>query len=421
MSNRNETLWTKNFTCITLATVLSIIGGEVMNLPLSLLVFENTQSTMLSAIVLICGFLPDVLLSVFVAPFIDQGKKKRWIVGLDLLMMSVYLIMGIWISNYEFQYLVYVVLSLTLGTISVFYRLAYSAWYPDLIPVGFEQKGYAISGTIYPLVTIVMSPVATFLYEKISMSKLFFMVAAISCISVLIESQVQEEKPENSPKGCSKEKDKNFQYTIHQYKQDIKEGFTYLKKEKGIRNIYTYMAIMSGTSEGTAIAIQAYYQTNPLLSVTMLGFLKSAEMVGRVLSGMFQYRFEIPAKKRYGLTKFVYITYQIADMILLFTTYPCMLVNRFVCGGLGTTSATVRETAVQSYLPGKIRARVNALFSAIFSIGSIAFQVFAGILGEIIPYRTVILIMGIISLAAVWILIVRPSDENRKVYEAVRE
>lgn len=30
--------------------------------------------------------------------------------------------------------------------ISVFYRLAYSAWYPDLIPVGFEQKGYAVSG-----------------------------------------------------------------------------------------------------------------------------------------------------------------------------------------------------------------------------------------------------------------------------------
>ena len=47
------TLWTKNFTCITLSTFLSIIGGEVITLPLSLLVFEQTQSTMLSAIILI--------------------------------------------------------------------------------------------------------------------------------------------------------------------------------------------------------------------------------------------------------------------------------------------------------------------------------------------------------------------------------
>ena len=415
MSNYKQTLWTKNFTCITSATVLSIIGGEVMNLPLSLMVFENTQSTMLSAIVLICGFLPDVLLSVLVAPFIDKGKKKRWIVGLDVLMLMGYLFMGFWVSSHQFQYLLYVALSLTMGTISVFYRLAYGAWYPDLIPVGFEQKGYAISSTIYPLITIVMSPVATFLYEKVSMSNLFFIVAAISGISILIESQIQEV----AKLFCQEEM--SAKYSFQQYKQDVKEGFYYLKDEKGIRNIYTYMAIMSGTSEGTAIAIQAYYQTSPVLTVTMLGFLKSAEMVGRVLSGFFQYRFEIPAKKRYGITKFVYITYQIADMILLFTPYSCMLVNRFICGGLGTTSATVRETAVQSYLPGNIRARVNALFNAIFSFGSIFFQFFAGILGEVIPYRAVILIMGVISLVAVWVLIIKPDKVNRKVYEAVRE
>lgn len=414
MSKKSQTLWTKNFTCITLATVLSIIGGEAMNLPLSLMVFENTQSTMLSAIVLICGFLPDVLLSVFVAPFIDKGKKKRWIVGLDVLMLMGYLIMGFWVSNHEFQYMLYVVLSLTMGTISVFYRLAYGAWYPDLIPVGFEQKGYAISSTIYPLITIVMSPIATFLYERVSMANLFFIVATISGISILIESQIKEEEKQFCREGRS------AKYSFHQYKEDVKEGFFYLKNEKGIRNIYSYMAIMSGTSEGTTIAIQAFYQTSPVLTVTMLGFLKSAEMVGRVLSGIFQYRFEIPAKKRYGITKFVYIIYQIADMILLFTPYSCMLMNRFICGGLGTTSATVRETAVQSYLPGNMRARVNALFNAIFSFGSIFFQFFAGILGEVLPYRGVILIMGFISLAAVWVLIIKPDEVNRKVYEAIR-
>lgn len=406
---KKETLWTKNFTYITSASVLSIIGGEVMNLPMSLLVFEQTGSTMLSSIILICGILPDVLLGVVVAPFIDKGKKKQWIVGLDSLMMCIYFFMGLWIAGHEFQYGVYVALSLVLGTISVFYRLAYSAWYPSLIPVGFEQKGYAISGTIYPLITIVMSPVATFLYETVSMSMLFYIVAGTLSVSILIESQIQERVAEKTQK-----------FTLEQYKNEIKEGFSYLKQEKGIRNIYTYMAITGGTSEGTAIAIQAFYQTSPMLTVTMLGFLKSAEMLGRVLSGLFQYRFEIPVKKRFGLTKFVYITYQLADMILLFTPYPAMLVNRFICGGLGTTSATVRETAVQSYLPDNMRARVNALFSAIFSIGGIFFQIFAGVLGEMLPYRAVIILMGFISLAAVWIFIIKPGEENRKVYEAIR-
>lgn len=406
-----KTLWSKNFTCVTAASFLSIIGGEVMVLPLSLLVFEKTQSTLLSAIIMICGILPDVFLSVLAAPFIDKGRKKQWIIGLDLLMAGLYLFMGFWAANHDFQYWLYVALSFTMGTISVFYRLAYSAWYPDLIPVGFEQKGYAISGTIYPLVTIVMSPVATFLYEKTSISFLFYLVTGITLLSVLIESQIHEERKSTARPG----------FTFRQYKQDIREGFSYLKKEKGIRNIYTYMAFSSGTFEGTSIAIQAYFQTNPLLSVTMLGFLKSAEMVGRLLGGIVQYKVTIPPKKRYGITKFVYTVYQAADLILLFSPFPLMLLNRFMCGGLGNTSATIRETATQSYLPGDIRARVNALFSSLFSIAGVVFQVIAGILGEFISYRMLIVLLSIVGFLAIWIFIVIPDKVNRTVYEATRE
>lgn len=108
-------------------------------------------------------------------------------------------------------------------------------------------------------------------------------------------------------------------------------------------------------------------------------------------------------------------------MILLFSPYPFMVVNRFLCGGLGTTSATLRETAVQSYLPSQMRARVNAVFQVIFSVGGIGFQVLAGILGESLPYRMVIIILGVISLLAIWVFIVKPDKENRPVYEAVRE
>ena len=408
-----QTLWTRNSTCLTFATFLSIIGGEVMTLPLRLLVFENTQSTILSSIIFICGILPDVLFSVLIAPFIDKGNKKRWIIILDILMASIYLVMGFYVANHEFQYIVYVLLSLVVGTISVFYRLAYNAWYPSLIPTGLEQKGYAISGTIYPLITIVMSPIATFLYEKTSISNLFFLVSVISFLSVLVESLIRENQVSKEAKFGG--------YSFSQYKQDIKEGFSYLKNEKGIRNIYTYMAITGGVFEGNTIAIQAYYQTNPLLSVTMLGFLKSAEMIGRVLSGLLQYRITIPPKKRYGITKFVYTVYETSDMILLFLPYPIMLVNRFICGGLGNASATIREAAVQSYLPDHIRARVNAIFSAAFSIFGIFFQLLGGALGEILPYRAVVVSLSSISLVAILVFIVIPDKVNRKVYEAVRE
>lgn len=407
--NKSKSLWTKDFSCITVATVLSAIGGEAMNLPVSLLVFDETKSTFLAAIIMVCGMLPDIILPIFIAPFIDKGKKKIWVVGLDVLMACIYLGMGIWIYFHSFQYVLYVVFTLVVGTISVFYRLAYGAWYPDLIPIGCEQKGYAVSSTIYPVVVIVMSPVATFLYAKVPMGILFVIVAIISFVSVVIEMIVRKDVIGKTEK-----------YSFGQYVKDIREGFQYVKKEKGIRNIYTYMSITSGASQGVGVITQAYYQTQPWLTVTMLGFLRSAEMIGRMISGFFQYIGEIPVKKRYGFTKMVYTIYDLMDGILLFLPYPLMLANRFICGGLGTSSATIRETAVQSYLPGEIRARVNGLFQVIFAIGGIFFQLLAGFLGQIMPYKIAALILGLVTFISMIIFIVIPKNQNRPIYEATR-
>lgn len=406
---KKDTLWTKNFTCITVATFLSAIGGEAMNLPISLLVFDETKSTFLASIVMVCGMLPDIILPIFIAPLIDKGGKKKWIVGLDILLAALFVGMGLWIYFHSFVYLLYLFFTLVIGTISVFYRLAYSSWYPDLITVGFEQKGYAVSGTLYSLVVIIMSPVATFLYVKVTMATLFFIVAGFTVLSVLIESCIKETKVTVAEK-----------YTKKQYLIDIKDGFSYVKKEKGIRNIYTYMSITNGASSGVAVITQAYYQTQPWLTVTMLGFLKSAEMIGRVLSGFVQYAKEIPVKKRYPFTKFVYTVYDTMDSILLFLPFPLMLANRFLCGGLGTSSATIRETAVQSYLPPEMRARVNAIFNVTFAIGGIFFQLLAGILGQIMPYRIAALILGLTTLTSVYFFIVRPANQNRPIYEATR-
>lgn len=402
-------LWTKNFSLITLTTVLSAIGGEAMNLPISLMVFDETKSTFFAALIMICGMLPDIILPILIAPIIDKGTKKKWIVGLDALMVIIFLAMGIYILNHKFIFVLYVIFTLLIGTISVFYRLAYDAWYPDLIPVGYEQKGYAVSGTIYPIVIVVMAPVATLLYQTVNLGYIFIVVAILGVVDVLLELMIVEAKKESAAT-----------ITWEVYKHDIMEGFTFLKKEKGIRNIYTYMSITSGNTAGTQVIIQAFYQTHPLLTVTMLGFLKSSETIGRILGGILQYKKEIPVHKRYPFTKLVYSIYDLMDASLLFMPYPAMLINRFLCGILGSQSYTIRAAAVQSYLPQEMRARINALFGVIFAVGGILFQLLAGLLGQFLPYQIVALLLGLSTFLCMFIFIWLPKEENRKVYEATR-
>ena len=406
---KSKKLWTKDFSCITLATVLSAIGGEAMTLPVSLLVFDETQSTFLSSLVMICGILPDVLLPIFIAPFIDKAGKKKWILGMDLMLAVVYAGMGFWVGRHTFHFLLYLLFTLTVGTISVIYRLAYASWYPDLIPRGMEQKGYAVSSTLYPTVIIVMSPIAAFLYENLTIDRIFFLVTGITLCSVITESLIREAK-----------KAAASSYTLRQYCTDIREGFSFLKKEKGIRNIYANMSVMQGTSNGLSIITQVYFQTQPYLGATMLGFLISSEMTGRLLGGLLQYKKEVPVNKRYPFTKAVYLIYSLADMALLFLPYPAMLANRFFCGSLGICSATIRESAVQSYLPEQMRARVNAFFNVLFAVGGVAFQFLAGALGQLIPYRAVAVLLGGMGVGSVFLFIVLPAADNRPVYEAER-
>lgn len=406
---KSKKLWTKDFSCITLATVLSAIGGEAMTLPVSLLVFDETQSAFLSSLVMICGILPDVLLPIFIAPFIDKAGKKKWILGMDLMLAIVYAGMGFWVGRHTFHFLLYLLFTLTVGTISVIYRLAYASWYPDLIPRGMEQKGYAVSSTLYPTVIIVMSPIAAFLYENLTIDRIFFLVTGITLCSVMTESLIREAK-----------KAAASSYTMRQYCTDIREGFSFLKKEKGIRNIYANMSVMQGTSNGLSIITQVYFQTQPYLGATMLGFLISSEMTGRLLGGLLQYKKEVPVNKRYPFTKAVYLIYSLADMALLFLPYPAMLANRFFCGSLGICSATIRESAVQSYLPEQMRARVNAFFNVLFAVGRVAFQFLAGALGQFIPYRAVAVLLGGMGVGSVFLFIVLPAADNRPVYEAER-
>ena len=55
------------------------------------------------------------------------------------------------------------------------------------------------------------------------------------------------------------------------------------------------------------------------------------------------------------------------DMCLLWLPYPLMLVNRAICGFLGSNSAILRSSAVQHYIPERLRSRVNALNSVLLT------------------------------------------------------
>ena len=181
-----ENVWSKDFTLITVGTIISAIGGQTISLPMSLMVFDETGSTLMSAFLFIAGMIPSVILPILIAPFIDRYPKKKIIVGLDYLMGVLYLIIAYVVHITGFKYFLYLGFSLTMGIIGTIYQLAYQAWFPDLIPIGSEQQGYAVSSSIYPTIMIVMSPVAAYLYKTYTISTLFVIIGVLTVIAATL-------------------------------------------------------------------------------------------------------------------------------------------------------------------------------------------------------------------------------------------
>ena len=89
---KKKTLWSRNFTIITLGTVISAIGGVAMGFALGFVVFDNTGSTLLTAVFSAVSLLPRAVLPVLVSPYLDNFRRKPVVVGLDYLLGGVTLL-----------------------------------------------------------------------------------------------------------------------------------------------------------------------------------------------------------------------------------------------------------------------------------------------------------------------------------------
>ena len=92
-----KTLWTKDFIRITLATSLGAAGGIISGFALSFLVFDETGSTLASALVVAIQLLPGAGLPLLVAPLMDRYPRKPFLVGGDTVNALLYALAGVYL------------------------------------------------------------------------------------------------------------------------------------------------------------------------------------------------------------------------------------------------------------------------------------------------------------------------------------
>ena len=401
-------LWTRNFRLVILASAIGTIGATAGGFALAFLVFDETGSTLASALIVAIQLLPHLLLPVLIAPFMDRLPRKSFLVAGDIANAVLLAGMGLWLLFFNFSYVGYLAVSLLLACIGAVDELAFTSIYPELIPEGAEQKGYAVSSMLYPVLKVIMTPLAAVLLDTLGIAWILIAQSGLSFAAAITESFIHLDETERQHRTP---------YSLQAWAGDIREAVQYLKEERGLRSIYEYMAVTNGVASGFSPILVAFFRTFPGFTAAMYSAFSVVEFAGRTIGSALQYRIKIPDKKKYGLVFFVYQVYESMDMCLLWLPYPLMLVNRGICGFLGSNSAILRSAAVQRYIPEKLRSRINAFNDVLITAGASVFSLMMGFLGEILDYRWCVTIGGAIAMLASWLLIWGRRKDVRRVYE----
>ena len=185
------TLWTRDFTLVTVASALGAIGSIAGGFALSFLVFEETRSTLASALVLAIQLVPYLVVPLAAAPWMDRLPRKPFLVAGDAVNGVLYALAGLYLMHGSFSYVGYLGFSLLIASLGAFDELAYNSLYPVLIPHGAEQRGYTVSSMLYPVMSVVMMPVAGVLYEAVGVGWVLVTQGGLSLAAAVIESRIR--------------------------------------------------------------------------------------------------------------------------------------------------------------------------------------------------------------------------------------
>jgi len=403
-------LWTRDFTIITLGTVVSMLGNAVAGFAIGLLVLDYTNSVFLYALFMVVYSLPRIALPMFAGPYLDRFSRKRVIYSLDFLSCALYLIIYLLLKKDFFSYIPFLLIAMLVGSIDSVYSVAYDSFYPLLISAGNYTRAYSISSLIYPLSTAIMVPIAGVCYKTVGLAPLFLFNAATFLAAAVAETRIRVSEPHADRRARER-------FDGARFRSDLRAGVAYLRRERGLNTITWYFFVTMLTSSVCLTLVLPYFKgLTSVDGVMQYTFVMGANTIGRLVGGGVHYFFRYPAEKKYTIALMVYITISFIDGAYLFFPFWVMLVMMLLEGMLAVTSYNIRISSTQNYVPNEMRGRFNGLFQMLCILGTIIGQLIAGVLGELLPIRGIIAAAMALNLISVFLIVVPNGAHVKRIY-----
>ena len=393
-------LWTRDFTIITVGSVVSMLGSTLSGFAMSLRVLDSTGSTPLFALYNMLYMLPNVLAPVLAGPFLDRFSRRRTIYTLDFVTAGLFAVLTLLLALGRAGFGLLAATNFLLGAIGGIYFVAYDSFYPLLISEGNYQKAYAVSSTLETL-TMVMIPLSTFVYKTFGIVPLFAANTASYLAAAILETQIRTEEHYIETRAEEDARPAG----LRRFTADFREGMRYLAGEKGLLAVAVYFTFSSVTGGMSEVVTLPWFRTAFPDGEYVFMLTWGMGALARCVGGLVHYRIRLPVRRKYAIALTVYISLAVLEGSYLFVPVPLMMVMTCLSGLLGVTSYTIRISATQKYVPDEKKGRFNGAFITLTMAGTLLGQGAAGAMSAFVGERAIAVIANVLCLAAAVIFI----------------
>lgn len=360
----------KEYCKIIFANLISRFGDSIDAVAFTWLVYAVTESASWTAVISACNMLPTMLLQPFAGAAVEHRNKKKIMIVSDIIRGLVVIALAFCYVTDRMNPWVMLVFTLTISSVEAFCMPASTAIIPKILDEKYYEYGMSLNSVGSTLMQLVGTGVAGVIigicgvHIAIAIDAVTFLGAAVIKMFLKVKEDVSVE--------ASRARESDVKTVVNHYMEDLKEGISYVKKNKILVNL----GLLGFLANGILIPVNCFL--TPLVSDVLkqgsglLSVISMAITVGSIAGSVLY-----PTLIRHMSAKrYVFATGIIMSVSIMFLPIGSMFADKavlvyVVTGGIGLLlglcasllgalfNVQFMKNTEEDYM-----ARANAIFSA---------------------------------------------------------
>lgn len=405
-----EPLRSKDFRCLWLGQLVSVVGDKVDQIALGLLVFQKTGSSLQMGITLAISMLPAAVFGMVAGTYVDRLDKRRTMLAADLVRAALVLSVPFVAERFSSIVPVYVV-ALILATVGLFFEPAKLSLIPRLVSRDQLMAANSLDNATVSAAELAGLAFAAGLVASMGVRLAFFFDAATFLVSALFIAAIRHREVVEGGAGG----------VFAGVRADLDDGLRYIWRHAVLRDLLSVyavamFAVAASVTFVYVLALETFQGGAPGLAI-MDGAITVGLLLGSIAIGSSDAA-GATRKLLWGLTAFAALHFLLALTPSIAWAVPVLLALGIANMFFYVPMSTVLQTASMPSMRGRAFAAKQTLSRAF----SVAGFVSAGAIAEHLGVRQSIVLVSALMAAVVavgWSRSALRADLPADVAEAV--